>query len=91
MKPGKYDRSVQLLCPTCTSTQFEYEADNDATPVRCVGCGREMMREELIRENSERIHENVKEVGEEVVQDIAKELRKTFEKTFRGSKNIRFR
>lgn len=93
MKPGKYDRNVQLRCPTCANTQFEYDPDDEreTSVVRCVGCGHESTREELIRENSENIHEHVKDIGTEAVQDVAKELRKTLKKAFSGSKNIKIK
>lgn len=93
MDPGKYDRSMNLLCPTCGGTQFEHVQGVDETIelTRCASCGREMTKDELIQENSENISEHVKEMGKEITRDLTDELRKTLERTFRGSKFIKIK
>ena len=93
MKSGEYDRNVTLICPTCGGTQFEYDDDIDDAhmSVRCIFCNREMMKEELIRENSENIEEHVSEIGKEVRDDFVKEMRKNLKKAFKDNKNIKFK
>lgn len=93
MNFDKYDRNVSLLCPTCGSTQFEYDEtlENDYAKLRCVSCDREMTKEELIHENSENIDEHMGEMGKQAVDDVAKEMRKSLKKAFSGNKNIKFK
>jgi len=93
MDSEKYNRSITLLCPTCGGTMFEFEHGVDETIeiATCVKCGRELLKDELIRENEENISEHVEEIGKEVVKDMADELRKSFKNAFRGSKNIKFK
>jgi hypothetical protein len=73
MGAEKYRRNVALNCPTCGGTDFEIP-DDESQPVKCVRCGRQTSRDELIRENSENISENVEEVKTEVLKDLQKEL-----------------
>lgn len=91
MDDGKYDRQVKLLCPTCGSDQFSFDDEDEDGPVKCANCGREMSRDDLIRENTENIEAHVAEIGEEVTADIAKELNKSLRDAFKGSKHIRFK
>ena len=91
MNTSKYDRSVSLFCPTCGNDQFEYGQDDNENPevVTCASCRREMMKDELIRENRENITAHADEVGEEIVKDVAKDFRTTLKRAFRNSKNIK--
>jgi len=88
MDVEKYNRSVALLCPTCGCTQFNSpEPMNSETElVTCTSCGRELTRNELIRENSENIDEHVKEMGKEVTEELGRELKKQLTAAFRGNK-----
>lgn len=81
----KYNRSVAMNCPTCGSTQFSRvpENDYDSEIVKCLVCGREMLKDELKRENSENINEHIREVGKEVRKEIAKELNKKLASIFK--------
>ena len=92
MKKGKYVRRVNLLCPTCGNSMFEYEHGVDETIeiVSCASCGQEMTKDQLIQDNSENISEYVTEIGQEVKRDFIGEFRKNLRKTFRGNKNIKF-
>lgn len=90
MGTEKYSRNVALNCPTCGGTDFEIP-DVESQPVKCARCGLEISREELIRENSENISENVEEVKAAVVKDFQKELNDSLKKAFRGSKHIKIR
>ena len=92
MDADKYNRSVSLLCPTCGSSLFEQDDENDETAlVTCSSCGLETTREELIHANGESIDEHLKEMKEEVVRDLEKELKATLKKAFSGNKYIKIR
>jgi predicted RNA-binding Zn-ribbon protein involved in translation (DUF1610 family) len=91
MDAEKYNRSVTLLCPTCGGTQFSpVSPDNIESELqKCASCGREITRDELIRENSENINEHVNEIKKEVTKDVANELKKQLASAFKGSKFIK--
>jgi uncharacterized Zn finger protein (UPF0148 family) len=93
MKPGRYNRSISLLCPTCGCSDFSYEEGSDETiqVMNCASCGREFNKDDLIQENGENIEEHLSEVKEEVLRDITDELRKSLKKAFSGNANIRFK
>lgn len=91
MEANKYSRSIRLICPTCGSTDFEYDKDTDGGPIRCASCDRVLSREELIRENGEIIEVEVSEVKNEIIDDITKDFRDSMRKAFSGSKHIKFR
>ena len=85
MDESKYNRDVELMCPTCGGTQFEYDddIDEDAATVRCIGCDRTMTKTELIDENAENIDQHVKDIGNQVTQDLQKELNRILKRAFR--------
>jgi len=87
----KYNRSITLLCPTCGCTQFKSSetTNSESELLICASCGRELTRDELIRENSENIDEHVKEIGKEVTDEIGRELKKQLAATFKGNKFIK--
>lgn len=89
MDSSKYNRSVSLLCPTCGGATFEFEqgVDQIIELAKCVKCGRQISKDELIRENGENISEHAKEIG----RDIADDLRKTLKDAFRGNKFIKIK
>lgn len=91
MDVKKYDRSVALLCPTCGCTQFNSSQPkhSETELVTCASCGREITRDELIRENSENIDEHVKEMDKEVTEELGRELKKQLAAAFRGNKFIK--
>lgn len=93
MDDDKYVQRVELICPTCGGSQFEYDdvIEDDKANVRCIGCDRVFTKAELIQENVENIYEHAKEIGKEVVADIAKKMKKDLRKAFRGNKNIKFK
>ncbi|MBS3949173.1 MAG: hypothetical protein KGZ53_00680 [Peptococcaceae bacterium] len=90
MDADKYSRTIQMHCPTCGSTQFS-AAEDEFELVTCSSCGRALTRDELVRENSENIAENVKEMKAQIVKDISKQLQDSLKKAFKGSKNIRIK
>ena len=67
-----------MQCSTCGGTDFEIE--DDGSPVRCVGCDRIFMRDELVRENGARIESEVEDVKALLVADIRKDFSKIFKK-----------
>lgn len=93
MNPGKYNRNVSSLCPTCGCSEFSYEEGVDETiqVMTCASCKREFNKDELIRENSENIDEHLSEIKTEVTKDFSDEVRNSLKKAFSGSKNIRFK
>lgn len=93
MNPEKYNRNINLLCPTCGSSEFTHTrtVDERVQKVTCRSCERELDKEELIRENSENINEHMSEIKKEVVKDVTDELRKSLKKAFSGNKNIRLK
>lgn len=79
-------RKVSLLCPVCGNDQFEsldvehdelMSATDDAR-VKCSDCETVFTKEEIIRENSEKISIAVDDMKDEIVSDVEKELKKAF-------------
>lgn len=93
MDDNKYARNIELVCPTCGGSQFEYgdDIEDDEENVRCIGCDRVLTKAELIEANSENIDEHAKEIGKEAVADLAKKMKKDLRKAFKGNKNIKFK
>jgi len=75
MNPGKYDRNVTLSCPTCGGEEFEKDESDIA---KCVACGRELTREELVQSNAENIQAALNDVKEEAAKDLRKSLTRAF-------------
>jgi uncharacterized Zn finger protein len=82
MDADKYNRTITLLCPTCGSDQFSKQeaAESTVQLVTCANCGREMTKDDLIRENNENITAHVEEVKAEIVDNIRKQFAKMFKK-----------
>ena len=94
MDYGKYDRKVELLCPTCGGKEFErsdHRAGDDGAEVVCASCGRKMTSAELQELNGESIDLAVDEMAKDVLDDMAEELRKSLKRATRGSRNLRVR
>ena len=81
-------KEVSLICPTCGNDQFEAldpsiqdlsEAPAE-TMLRCSDCGLTISKEDLIRENSEKIEMAVDEMKQEAVKEFEKELKKALKK-----------
>jgi len=79
MSGDKYNRSINLLCPTCGTEQFEYD-EEDMSLVKCASCERVMTKDDLIKENSENVQTNVDEVKKEIKNDIEKKFKHIFKK-----------
>ncbi|EMN5849863.1 hypothetical protein RJO36_003314 [Enterobacter hormaechei] len=85
----KYERSITLLCPVCGNSDFEHSEGIDM--VKCIGCGREIDKDELIQENGVSVEANLDEIKNEIKKDLHKELNKMLKNAFKGSKNIRLK
>ena len=89
MDESKYTRTVQLNCSTCGSADFRQgELQNSA---QCTSCGRIFDRDELVRENGEKIESELEDMKTQVVGEITSEIREMFKKAFAGSKSIQFK
>jgi len=93
MNTEKYNRLVNLLCPTCGGTQFSPASPDDIESEiqKCAACGRQVTRDELIRENSENIDEHLSETKKELTKDLSNELKKQLASAFKNSKFIKFK
>lgn len=93
MKSEKHDRTVEMQCPTCAGTTFEFD-DGFADGVgsaRCINCDRTFTKDDLIAENTENLTEHVKEMGRDIKADLVKELRASFRNATRGNKHVKFK
>lgn len=93
MDKDKYSRNIELLCPTCSGTQFTYDKDidNDHASVRCIGCDQIMTKDELLKENSENIDEQAREIGKEALDDCTKKMKNDLKRAFRGNRHIKIK
>lgn len=79
MDSEKYTRNVEMLCPTCGSSQFRYdknELENDNCLFECPHCRLTLTKAELIEENRETLEVNAQEIGQKVVADLIDKLNK---------------
>ena len=82
---------MTLLCATCGGSQFASEGDvsSEEKTFKCGSCGRQMTKDELIRENSENISLHVEDIKEEAAADIKKQLKDALSRAFKGNGNFR--
>ena len=85
MDETKYARTMEMLCPVCASSLFDHDPDVDL--VRCVNCGREIAKDDLIDENRAMALSELKEIGDEIASDAMKKLKASF----KNSKIIKFK
>lgn len=87
----KHDRNVRMLCPTCGGTEFSYEQDITVSmaAAKCLICGRELTKDDLLRENSENVSLHVEDLKKDVLPDAVKQVKEALQKAFKGSKNFR--
>lgn len=77
-------RKVSLRCSVCGNSQFmaldcvgkEFMEFSEAPVYRCLDCGREISREQLIEENRDTIDANLNDIKSEAVNELKKELQK---------------
>jgi predicted RNA-binding Zn-ribbon protein involved in translation (DUF1610 family) len=86
---SKHDRSITLLCPTCGTTEFEYDDENDAddAPMKCTSCSLEITKAQLIESNQENITIHQNEIAQEIIKDFDKQIKNMF----RGNKFIQIK
>lgn len=87
MTSGKYDRSVELHCPTCGGTQFEHDELDETAPVTCLSCGLSLSRGNLIAANSENIDAHIEQIKGDVTADLKRQL----QQAFKGNKFIKLK
>jgi predicted nucleic-acid-binding Zn-ribbon protein len=77
----KYNRTVNLHCPTCGGTEFSYDSlasDDDLVQVKCTTCNLTTTKHDLIAANGENIDAQLDEIKAEVLNDLTKSLRSAF-------------
>ncbi|MEK9496001.1 hypothetical protein V2H77_05970 [Photorhabdus sp. P32] len=89
LNPEKYNRNITLLCPVCGNTEMEHSEEFEI--VKCVGCGKELTKDELIQENGLSIDDHVDEIKKELTKDIQKQFNNMLKQAFKGNKNIRIK
>jgi len=89
LETSNYDRTIPLQCPTCGTTEFVHVAESEI--VKCASCGREMTKDELMRENYENIREHADEIAKQATEDLGRELKKTLQDAFKNSKFIKIK
>ena len=79
---SNYDRSLELLCPTCAGVHFNVPDDeNDPGAVyTCLSCGGNFTHDQILESNSERVEKTVEEIKSEIVKDIESDFKKMFRK-----------
>lgn len=77
LQPGKYDRSMEMQCPTCGGTRFEHD---DSPLVRCVKCDRTMTKDDLRDANGDRIEAEFDDMKAEVFKDAITDMKKALKK-----------
>lgn len=79
---SKYDREIQMMCPTCGGTDFEVSEESDI--VKCVECGLEISRDDLLEKNQE----NIELHKEEIINEAKKDIEKMLKDRFKGIKGV---
>jgi len=78
LNENKYQRLINLLCPTCGGTQFESDEtlESDEALITCVQCNLEMSKRELRESNQGNIQTHLGEVVNEIGKDFNKEIKR---------------
>ncbi len=80
MNTEKYNREIPMNCPTCGRTQFKTEENESASMVECASCGRQISKDDLLRENSENINAHVSEASKQVTDALLKDFKASLKK-----------
>lgn len=88
MKLDSINKRVSLICPICGNDQFssldipveELKDASEASRIQCSDCHKIFTREELLKENQDRIDTEVKEVKCEITKQIHDEIKKALRK-----------
>lgn len=89
LNPEKYNRNIILLCPVCGNTEMEHSDESET--VKCIGCGKELTKDELAQENGAAIESHMDEIKNELKKDIQKQFNDMIKHAFKGNKNIRIK
>ncbi|MGD9576418.1 hypothetical protein [uncultured Desulfovibrio sp.] len=91
MDMNKFNRTVQLVCPSCGCAELHEPLENNNDIITCASCGRAMSRVELEDGNSESISATIDEMAQEVTDYAKAEVKKMLEKSFSKFGNIKIR
>lgn len=80
--------SISLKCSVCGNDQFSVVDETveelldapDYTLVKCSDCGREVTKEEFIKENGHVIDANFEDFKADIMKEFEKDLKKAFKK-----------
>lgn len=86
-----YSKNVELICPVCGSTTFEYDTEKEDGKVTCISWKRVFTRDKLLEENQENLNANMEDLQIEVLKDTTKEIKNMMKKTFENNKNLKIK
>ncbi|MDO5713661.1 MAG: hypothetical protein Q4Q07_04445 [Tissierellia bacterium] len=69
-------RNVSLYCSVYGNDQFEFDSKDDSTNYKCIDCGKEYTKEELLEVNEYVINANIEDIKDEAVSEIEKGIKK---------------
>ena len=85
MNLDKLNRSVTLLCPTCGNTEMEsLNGSHEVSDLfKCISCGLEITKEDLINANQENINANLDEVKKLATKEVKSEIEQMLKNAFK--------
>ena len=86
-----YSKKVEMICPLCGSTTFEYDTEKEDGDVTCISCKRVFTRDELFNANQENLNANMEDIQNEVLKDTAHEIKNMMKKTFGNNTNFKIK
>lgn len=87
MDDQKYNRTVEMLCPTCGESSYSGDDGSDEVVLTCGSCGLRLTKAELIEANSQNISGHVNQVKKAAMDDMRQALRNAF----KGNKNFKLK
>lgn len=84
MKFKEKCKSIEMLCPVCADTQFQY-TDEDSL-ITCNSCASQFPRDELVEANAENINQHTKEFADQAISEVKEHLHKEIKNIFKNSK-----
>lgn len=88
MKLNNIEKEINLICPICGNDQFasldvpmeELKDSLETNRVQCSDCHRIFTKEELLKENQERIDNEVEQIADDITKQLDKEIEKIVRK-----------